>query len=188
MGHFRTVSLLALCLSLAACVSAPAPKYQPSIDNTSLLMQRALEMDVGAFTAATGVENESLNVRGSRLRGGSDGTYATYLREALVTELQTSGGYAQGHGLRLEGELTANDLSAGIDMGKAKVGARFVLRHDDRVVFDKELVSEHQWESSFIGAIAIPAAMDSYGAAVQKLIGKLLADPEFVAATSPGAG
>ncbi|AWV07584.1 hypothetical protein C9I47_1895 [Lysobacter maris] len=141
-------------------------------------------MDVAAFTAAKDVENRSLNVRGSHLHGGSDGTYATYLREALIAELVASGGYSADNELKLGGELVANDLSAGIGTGNAKVGARFVLTRGGQTVFDKTLVSEHQWESSFIGAVAIPAAMDSYGAAVQKLIRELLTDPDFIEASA----
>jgi hypothetical protein len=182
----RRISLIltsVACLLLSACVSAPAPKYQPGIDNSSLLLQQRLKMDVGTFTAAQDVENRSLGLRGSQLKGGSDGTYATYLREALVTELETAQGFVPGSDLQLEGQLTANELNASIKEGTAKVGARFVLKRQGQVVYDKALVAEHGWESSFVGAIAIPAAMDNYGTTVQKLIGKLLADPEFIAAT-----
>lgn len=187
MRSLALVAAGALCLSLTACVSVPATKYQPGIDNSSLLLQHQLKMDVGTFTAAAGVENHSLSMRGSQLKGGTDGTYAAYLREALITELQTAQGYVIGDHLSLEGQLTANELNAGaVKTGTAQVGARFVLKRGDTVVYDKVLIAEHQWESSFIGAIAIPAAMDNYGTTVQKLIGKLLVDPEFVSAARAG--
>lgn len=40
----------------------------------------------------------------------------------------------------------------------------------------------HEWESSFLGAIAIPNAVANYAPAVQKLLAELLADPAFRAA------
>lgn len=46
---------------------------------------------------------------------------------------------------------------------------------------------ENSWESSFMGAIAIPAAISGYSATVQKLLGELSADPEFRRATQAGA-
>ena len=54
---------------------------------------------------------------------------------------------------------------------------------DGVVVYDKTHNVVHEWESSFIGALAIPAAMQGYAAAVQKLTGQLFADPAFVQAT-----
>ena len=41
---------------------------------------------------------------------------------------------------------------------------------------------EHQWDSSFMGAVAISAAIDNYSAAVQKLLHVLLSDPDFAKA------
>lgn len=177
------ILLLASCLVLSACISTPAPKYQPGIENTSRLIDSKLKMTVGPFTAAQDVENDSLGMRGSQLKGGSDGTYATYLREALIAELQASGGLIENGHLVLSGQLTDNRLNAGnIKTGTANVGARFVLQSGSQTLYDKTLAADHQWDSSFIGAIAIPAAIDNYATAVQKLINKLLSDPEFISA------
>jgi hypothetical protein len=56
-----------------------------------------------------------------------------------------------------------------------------------QVVFDKMLSATQQWDSSFIGAIAVPMAVQNYAGAVQKLVGVLLADSDFQHATSKGA-
>ncbi|MFL6623645.1 MAG: hypothetical protein ACJ8KA_03695 [Sulfurifustis sp.] len=37
----------------------------------------------------------------------------------------------------------------------------------------------HEWESSFVGAIAIPAAQRGYDTTVKKLVTALFADKEF---------
>lgn len=171
-----------LALALAACVSPPAPKYQPAIDNTELLLRNNARISVGKFTAAAGVNNRSLGVRGSQLNGGSDGTFSTYLRDALIVELQTSARYDGSGEVQISGLLTRNELSAGVGTGEAAVGAEFTLTSNDQVCFKKTLVAEHHWESSFMGAIAIPAAFNNYPTTVQKMLGELFADPDFIAA------
>src|ERR1700761_1047065 len=93
-----------LSLGLVACVAPPAPKYQPAIDNTELLIKQPAHLGVGNFTAADGVSNRSLAVRTSQLTaGGTDGTFSTYLHDAIVVELQTSNQYDASSGLQLSG-------------------------------------------------------------------------------------
>lgn len=184
--HARYVRLLvAACgmLVLAACVTAPPPRYQPGIDNTQALLRGGHDtIAVGHFDAASGVQNTNLNVRGSTLTGGSDGTFSAYLREALITELQTAGRYAADSQTSVTGTLTDNRLDAAIKTGTADVAAHFVVTHSGTKVYDKTLSAHQAWDSSFMGAVAIPAAMRNYAAAVQKLLGELFNDPDFVKA------
>src|SRR5690606_32196903 len=112
MGVFRIVLAALVAATLAACVSMPAPTYQPSVDTSqALLVSAGSTIQVGRFTAAGNVENTSLGVRGSRLEPGSDGTYAGYLRDALVTELKAAGRHDDASGIRIDGELTDNTLN-----------------------------------------------------------------------------
>lgn len=186
----RALLAALVAASLGACVSMPAPTYQPSVDTSQALLASAgTVIQVGDFTAAPGVENTSLGVRGSRLEPGSDGTYAGYLRDALATELRAAGRHAQASAIRIDGELTRNTLDGGgAKTGHASVGARFRVERDGAVVYDRALRVEHEWESSFMGPIAIPAAFDNYATTVQKLLHALFTDAEFVAATAPAAG
>jgi hypothetical protein len=62
------------------------------------------------------------------------------------------------------------------------VGAEFALTRNNQVCFKKNLLAEHKWDSSFIGAVAIPAAFNNYPTAVQKLLSELFADSDFIAA------
>ncbi|NLA68351.1 MAG: hypothetical protein GX856_08945 [Gammaproteobacteria bacterium] len=152
MAWLRLAMAALVAASLGACVSMPAPMYQPSVGSSQALLASAgTSIEVGGFSAAHGVENTALGVRGSRLEPGSDGTYAGYLRDALATELKAAG-------------------------------------RDGEVVYDRTLRVDHEWDSSFLGAIAIPTAFDNYAAAVQKLLQALFTDPGFVAATAPRPG
>ena len=63
--------------------------------------------------------------------------------------------------------------------------ARFLVKSAGLVRFDKVKRIEHQWESSFAGAVAIPLAANNYPVMVQKLVGSLVNDPDFVQAIRP---
>lgn len=178
--RLRLLVVAAGALLLAACITAPPPRYQPGIDNTQALLQGGHgPIAVGRFDAAPGVEDNKLNVRGSTLTGGSDGTFATYLKEALVTELKTAGRNDDKAAAVVSGTLTDNKLDAAVKTGTADVAARFVVTRHGTAVYDKTLAAHQEWDSSFMGAVAIPAAMRNYAAAVQKLLGKLFGDPDF---------
>ncbi|MFO3703766.1 hypothetical protein ACI6Q5_01985 [Xanthomonas codiaei] len=179
----RILIVVLLCLLLPACVSLQAPRYQPGIDNSAALLRQPLALKVGSFGAAAGVENHSLSLRGNPLKSGGDGTYAGYLRDALIDELRTGRALSAGNAAELRGTLTRNIVNAaGVRTGRAQLAARFVVLRDGHVAYDRELAIEHQWEASFIGAVAVSAATDNYGTAVQKLIGALVNDPAFIAA------
>lgn len=182
------IALIALIALLAAgCADAPAPKYQPAVGNTEVLIKEPAKLAVGAFTAAPGVENRQLFMRGANEMkgGGADGTFSGYLHDAVVSELQTANRYDPHGDLLLSGVLTRNAISAGTSKGSATVGAQFTLSRDGRVCFSKTLVAHSEWPSSFIAAIAVPAVINNYPGAYQKLLGELFTDPLFQA---PGCG
>lgn len=185
----RGAGIALLALLAAGCADAPAPKYQPAIDNTEVLIKEPAKIAVGPFTADSDVPNHELSMRGANTikGGGGDGTFSGYLHDAVVAELQTAGRFDPHSDLRLTGVLTRNALSTALPTGSATVGARFTLSRDGRACFEKTFVARSQWPSSFIGAIAIPAAIDNYPGAYQKLLGELFTDPQFQGALGAGA-
>lgn len=180
MNACLRIVLSASLASLVACVSVPAPSYQPSIDSTERLMRHRASVRVGEFDAAPGVSDARLSVRGSAMTAGGDGRYSSYLRDALATELRSAGRFDPSGATVVSGTLLRNELNGGGSRtGNARLGARFVVRRGDTVVYDRNLEAEHRWDSSFIGAIAIPTAMDNYATGVQKLLQVLFLDPDF---------
>jgi len=181
----RAGAVSAAMFALSACANVPAPAYQPGIGNLQALRVAATPIGVDDFAAAPGVNDRKFGLRADSMTGaGSDGSFSTYLQQALEKELRNAGRLDDAAGLRLSGTLTENRLDAnGMSVGDATVGARFVLTRDGRVIYDQVHSVDHEWESSFIGALAIPAAMQGYSATVQKLVGELFADPAFIEAT-----
>ena len=185
----RKIVLAVGVLALSGCVSLQAPGYQPSIAATQGLMKDVQgSIGIDRIDAAAGVENKSLSIRGSTMSGGSDGTYSTYLHDALKSTLESAGRFDAASATRLSGTLDANDLNgANMSTGSATIGAHFVLSREHTTVFDKEVKANQQWPSSFIGAIAIPAAVQNYATTMQKLVEQLFSDPDFIKAANGGA-
>lgn len=182
-------SAVLLALGLAACAHTPAPAYQPAVANTESLQSARTGIRVGLFDAAPGAENERLRARAVSLTGGSDGLYTTYLRDAVSTELETAGRLDPSSTTVIEGTLVRNELNAGgASSADAVIAARFLVKRGDVAVYNETLTAEHEWDSSFIGMIAVPAALQNYVATVQKLLGKLFSDPSFKQATSEISG
>ena len=73
-----------------------------------------------------------------------------------------------------EGYLIDRQLDPAIGQGSGKLAARFIASRQGKVVFDRELAAESTWESSFVGAIAIPMAIHEFNALFRKLVAKLI--------------
>ncbi|QNA88147.1 hypothetical protein G4G28_05930 [Massilia sp. Dwa41.01b] len=75
--------------------------------------------------------------------------------------------------------MTESEADPAIVTGTAKLGARFVVTHGDAVKYDRTLGTDATWESSFVGATAIPLAAAEYQKLYRKLAGQLFDDPDF---------
>ena len=139
-------------------------------------------MSVGAFTLAPGKSAEldgPIDVRSNKVSAPTDRSFAKYLKETLSTELRAAGLLAEGAAIVIRGQLTDSTLEAGVGTGRGSVAARFIADRDGRTVFDKELRASGTWDSSFVGATAIPAAINEYTALHRKLVALLLDDAAF---------
>ncbi len=174
--------LLAAACFLAGCASTPAPRYQTAAASRPLGAGAAVA--VGEASAAADVRNAKVSLRGAGMESpAADGTFSGYVRDALIAELTASGRYAAGADRTIALELLRHDVNAsGIKEGEARLAVRIVVSGGSGSRFEKTYEAVHTWPSSFIGAVAIPAAYDNYPAAVQKLVLAVLSDPAFQAA------
>lgn len=186
----RVVALLAVAALLTGCASGPIAKHQASLNNIQTL--RAAELgkaSVGEFKLAPTARPEidrSVSVRGSQLSSPSNQSFALYLKDSLVTELQAAGKYDAGSQTIITGQLTENELNAaGFSTGSAVLGAKFAVARAGQTLFEKTLRQESTWESSFVGAVAIPEAINQYTETYTRLLEKLFADDEFKQALQP---
>lgn len=175
----RTTLLLGAGLILAGCASSPAPQYQAAAESRPLGPGTAVA--VGESKAAVNVKNSKVSLRGASMGSPSaDGTFSGYLRDALIAELTASGRYSEEAERTIALELLRHEINAsGIKEGEARLAVRVVVSGGKDGRFEKTYEATHTWPSSFVGAVAIPAAYDNYGTAVQKLLLAVLSDPGF---------
>ncbi len=183
----RPLMLAAACATLALMTGCAmkAPAYQPSIDNVGLVKKGGTTpVAVGAFTVQTGAPGAaSLSVRASSMTSPVGAHYGDYLAEALKQELDMARRLDPKANIEISGVLLKNVLSAGgFVRNDGEIEARFVVRRDGQIRFDKTKRAASEWESSFVGAVAIPKAQQQYPVIVQQLLAALYADADFQSA------
>ncbi|WP_293501415.1 hypothetical protein [Roseateles sp.] len=186
------MALAAALAILAGCVSVKMPAPAPSAGNAEKLRTAKLvPSQMGSFKLAAG-KPADMDTSLSGLRGSSvspaGGSFAGQLRDEIAAELGAAGLLDAKSRFVVEGQLTDSMVDAGMSVGKGRLAARVQVRRDGQTLFDKEVVAEATWESSFVGAIAIPTAINQYGALYKTLAGKLFDDADFRRAlAAPGS-
>ncbi len=176
-------------VGLSGCVSVKLPP--PSAETETVLILRSADLvptAVGDFKLAEG-KNPEMDKKVGGLRGSSlvaeSGSFSQQLKDEIIVALRAAGLYQEKAPIRIEGRLTDSMVDAAIKTGTGRLAARFIVYRNENKVYDKELVVESSWSSSFVGAIAIPKAINEYGALYKKLTKKLFSDKAFLQVLRP---
>jgi hypothetical protein len=79
--------------------------------------------------------------------------------------------------------LQKNDVNIpAVGSGTGDLEARFIVKRAGETKYNQVKTIHDVWESSFVGAVAIPRAQARYPIIVQKLLAELYADPAFIEA------
>ena len=182
------LAAVAVSAVLAGC-AGPAPNYSPSIDNVESLKKAGANVAVksGEIGVTPGMSGaNALSLRAKSITSPVGNHYGDYLAAALRQELEMAKLGNPQSGVEISGTLLKNNIDAGgFRTNQGQMEARFLVKSAGQVRFDKVKRIEHQWESSFAGAVAIPLAANNYPVMVQKLVGSLVNDPDFVKAIRP---
>lgn len=185
MNRLRTLLLLVFSVILSTGCSVMAPQYSASLDNVQTLKDSGnYAAKVGEFTSGKDKGNANpISLRGSSLSSPYQNSYSNYLAEAVKQELSLAHKFSSSADVEVSGMLVKNDLDAsGISVGRGEIEARFVVKKDNQIRYDQVKAVSHEWPSSFVGAIAIPRAIQEYPSLVQKLLAALYADNAFLSA------
>ena len=182
----RRLAALTALLTLSGCAVPAIDAYQPTIANAQAARGADLPaLRVGAFSLDRGQPaalDRAVVIRASTLRPPKGDSFSKYLGDCLAAELRAAGKLDPAANVVITGVLTESRVSSGLSVGEASLGATFTVTRDGRQVFEKPLRVATVWQSNFMGAIAIPDAMNQYTALYGKLVGALLSDAEFRAA------
>lgn len=181
--HGLLVLAMVPLLLQVGCAQIPLSNPTPSFENIEKAnASRTAPVAVGLFkldpSASAGMD-KGLSVRSNTIMSPIEGSFAQYLRQTLITDLQASGLYDAAAQTTLSGFLRESTLDVPTDTGSASLSARFVLVRAGKTIYEKELKASATWPSSFIGIEAIPAGINQYTNLHHKLVGKLLDDPDY---------
>lgn len=179
-----TAAMLAVSVFTVGC-AGPAPNYAPSIDNVESLKKSSSEAaKLGTISVNADMPGgKAVSVRGNTMVSPVGAHFGDYVAAALRQELELAKLFNAQSNLEISGVLLRNNIDAGgISTNAGQIEVRFMVKRAGEVRFDKAKRIEQKWESSFAGAVAIPLAMNNYPVMVQKLIGELVNDADFIKA------
>lgn len=181
----RAATMLACVAAvlLMGCAQVKLGAPTPSVENIQKAKASPMEpVAMGDFKLAPGKSRAldlGVSIRSNTFYSPFDSSFAKYLGETLSAELRAAGLVDPVAKTTISGELTDSFVDAPASQGKGSLAARFVVQREGKTSFDKELKAASSWESSFVGAIAIPEAINQYVALYRALVGQLLDDPDF---------
>lgn len=176
----KALLLMPLIALLQGC-GVTMTRYEPSYANVQELRQHAPLQAVDKAQVQAGPGMGSLVVRANPIRSPNGGI-PQHVQQALNEELDRAGLLDAKSERHLDVVLVKNELTAGMSQGTGELGARFTLLKSGQVAYDATKYVTRKWDSSAIGAVAIPAAANAYNPMVQDLLKSLYSDPLFIQA------
>lgn len=179
------MAILILFGIIGSGCSLMAPKYTASIDNVQRLKDAGdFAAKVGKFDSSSDKSNANpISLRGSSLSSPYEDSYAVYLVEAIKQELILAGKLKPDTDVEISGLLLKNDMdTSGFIIATGDVEARFVVKKGEIERYNQIKTIHQEWESSFLGSVAIPRAQEQYPRLVQRLLEVLYADNDFLQA------
>jgi hypothetical protein len=178
-----TAATLALCLLATGC-TINGPRYNPFVGNTLALREAGLDkVAIGEIRKDPQCRDDVDKVKARAMNVTSPyGSYTAYLRAALAAEFDHADLLDAGSVVSIDGVLLGNTLAGGKGREFAALQAQLTVTRDGKTAWQGTKSARYEWESAFLGEVAIPRAIANYQIGVQRLIAAFIADPEFVAA------
>ena len=181
----RLAGAAALALTVSGC-AAQVGAPQASIASIEAVRRIDIpSLKLGDFKPGGTLkpaDDKSITIRAINVISAPGGSFAGYLKATLEADLRAAGRLDGNSPYVLNGVLIRSDLSSAIGTGTAAIGATFTLLKDGKSLYEKNLSVDATWDSSFLGAIAIPDAINNYTGLYEKLSLTVLSDPDFKAA------
>lgn len=182
MNHIKKITIIALGLLISAC-SLQAPVYNASMENVQTIKRVKTEAQVNIGQITTPKKLSKISLRGSSMYSPVNKSYGDYLSRALEAELKLAKVWSGVSSTVITGEIVSNDIDvSGFSTGTGEISVNFVMTREGTEIYNKNISANIEFESSFVGAIAIPNGQASYVDLVQALIKNLFEDKSFIKA------
>ncbi|HEY0105439.1 MAG TPA: hypothetical protein VGB91_05090 [Rhizomicrobium sp.] len=181
----RLAAVALLALASAGC-AATIGQPQASLSGIQAVRQQDLPpIALGTFGPGGSVsasDDRATTVRAINTLAAPGGTFSGYLKTTIESDLRAAGRLDPNAPVVLEGLLTRREIVSSVGTGRAALAAHFTLRRDARVLLEKDIAVDATWDSSFLGAVAIPDAINNFTGLFERLSVKLLTDPDVKSA------
>ena len=169
--------LFAYCVSLlalTACSTYSANRYSPSTDN--ILAFKALKgrsINVGAFTASTPAQDRIACRAAGPIKTPDGETYSEYIRKAMIDEMKLAEIYDAKTPVTLTGNLNSLDFDS---MGGLwKINMTLSSSNGKSMTVNEQ----YKYSASFFAESGCANTAQAFTPAVQNMVGKAIAAPEF---------
>ena len=179
MKIVKLFTVLFLSVMATGCMTMQTPPYEAAIGNYEQMQDsKYKKVVIGDFSISDNKLN-MISVRGNPLKSSISDSFGTYLKSALEEECYKAGLLLKESKCNISGMILENDIDTGFDTASGHISAKVVIVDNEQIIFEKVIKATHQWESSFVGAVAIPRARDNYPFVIRKFINKLFEDDDF---------
>jgi len=181
----RSVSqavVVAVAMACSACATYLAPAAPVDYDAVDRLKTvSAAQVAVGTVQPT----NPDAAVNRPRLRGAHfaspSGTFVKYIEDSLVKDLKEAGLYAADAATRIDATVVANDINvAGLVTGNGTLVIDLTVSRGGQQRLAKTYRTATQFDSAFMGTIAIQQGQAAYPVLVRTALKQIYADPEFI--------
>jgi hypothetical protein len=174
----RTCSLLLAILAVAGC-SHVAPRYGISATNVESIRASATSPQQKISIGQLSTFKPGLNSISCRAAGPvkpPDGlTYEKYIQGALVSEFKLAGIFDDDSPIVLQGRLDSINFNSNIGAGKWQIDMTFSAQ----AVAPFQVSTVSRFSTNFAADVACNQVATALPAAVQDLIGHVVAHPSF---------
>lgn len=175
---FLTITMLAL----VGCASYKTPTYSSDYETLDSLKSYKLKK-----LAVENVKPESADEKVNKitLRGGDlivdGGTFATYLGNAIKSDLLEINAYDPASQNKIEVTLLKNDIDvSGFSVGTGEIEVSLKVTSASNVLLEKNYSANTEFESAFGAIVAIPKGQSEYPKLVKKLLANIFSDKQFI--------
>jgi hypothetical protein len=178
MKYIRFIFLTSLLIFTMSGCSIKGHKFTPDFNSINELKDADLK-PMNVQNKASG-NDEAIGLRAAKMVSPYGGSFSKYLELSLEEELKQAALYNNESNIKISATLLKNDVSiASFSIGEADLSANFIVTKQDKKIYEKVHSIHHEWDSSFVGQIAIENALNNYPIAMQKLIDNFLLDEEL---------
>jgi hypothetical protein len=176
LGPRRAILILAVVIALAGCSTYAAQRYSIAPANiVGLRAFRGQRVAVGPFTALKPGRSEITCRAVGPIKTPDGEPFEDFIRRAFIADMSIAEVYSTAAPVTLTGRLDAIDFSSGMTDAAWDIAMTLSSSNGKSLSTD----NHYSFSGNFVGEVACNQTAQALMPAVQDLIGKIIAHPDF---------